>query len=71
VARMSQFQPPSGHRHRTSDSASSSARGSRASPSRAHIATAFPSWEAWQRTSAPAVRMLARCSRSHTAPGRC
>ena len=66
-----QFQPPSGHCQRTSDSASNSARRSRASPSRAHTATAFPSWEAWQRTSPPAVTMLARCPARSASPARC
>src|SRR5512132_3236041 len=37
--------------------------GSRPSPSREHTAKAFPSWEAWQRTSPSTVTTLERCSR--------
>src|SRR6266536_2706658 len=50
VARGSQFQPPSGHCHSTSDRASSSTRGSSAIPSREHTASELPSCEAQRRT---------------------
>src|SRR5438445_7192211 len=43
---LSQFHPPSGHCHSTSDSASFTTRGSSARPSRLDTANALPSWEA-------------------------
>ena len=52
MAFLSQFQPPSGHCHSTSDSASSRTRGSSASPSRLQTASAFPSCEPHRRVEA-------------------
>ena len=61
VARVSQFQPPSGHCQSTSDRASSSARGSSAMPRRQATASALPSWEAQRRASPPITFTLRRC----------
>src|SRR5439155_1407900 len=53
LAFRSQFQPPSGHCHSTSERARSSTRGSSARPSRQQTASALPSCDAQGRASPP------------------
>ncbi len=59
VAFLSQFQPPSGHCHSISDSASNLTRGSSAIPRRQHTASAFPSWDP-QRRVRPSMTLIPR-----------
>ena len=60
VAFLSQFQPPSGHCHSTSERASSSTRGSPAMPSRQQTASAFPSCDPQRRVSPSITWILLR-----------
>src|SRR6266540_548335 len=62
VAFLSQFQPPSGHCHSTSERARSSTLGSSAIPSRQQTASAFPSCDPQRRVRPSMTWILLRCS---------
>ncbi|WP_219465085.1 hypothetical protein [Nonomuraea rhizosphaerae] len=64
MALTSQFQPPSGHCHSSSRSASRAVLGSSAKPSRQQAANAFPSIDACRRGS-PSITGPLRSSDSH------